>query len=54
MFVPFEKRENIDKNNILKIGTVTVYFLKQSDGRGIKEATKLLADAYEKRVTPAA
>ena len=50
MFVPFEKRENVDKENIIKMGKVTVYFLKESEGKGIMDATKLLAKAYENRV----
>ena len=53
-YVPFEKREDIDHEHIMKVGSVTVYFRKESDGRALKEATKLLASAYEKRVAPAA
>lgn len=53
-YVPFEKRDDIDHEHIIKVGRVTVYFRKASDGRALKEATKLLASAYEKRVTPAA
>lgn len=52
--VPFEKREDIDHEHIMKVGSVTVYFRKESDGRALREATRLLAAAYEKRVTPAA
>lgn len=52
MLALFELREDVDKDNVMKIGTVTVYFLKESDGRGIRQATQLLADAYEKRIKP--
>lgn len=50
MFVPFEKRENVDKDNIIKMGSVTVYFLKKSESKGIIDATNLLAKAYENRI----
>lgn len=53
-YVPFDKRDDVDKEHVMKVGSVTVYFRKESDGRGIREATRLLAAAYEKRVTPAA
>ena len=52
MFIPFEKRENVDKENIVKMGSVTVYFLKESDSKGVLKATNLLAKAYEKRIIP--
>ena len=52
--LPFDKRDDIDHEHIMKVGSVTVYFRKESDGRALREATRLLAAAYEKRVTPAA
>ena len=52
--VPFDKRDDIDHEHIMNVGSVTVYFHKESDGRAIKEATKLLAAAYENRVALAA
>ena len=53
-YVPFDKRDDVDQEHIMKVGSVTVYFRKESDGRALREATRLLAAAYEKRVTPAA
>ena len=43
--LPFDKRADIDHEHIMKVGSVTVYFHKESDGR---------AAAYENRVAPAA
>ena len=51
---PFSKREDVDHDHVIKIGSVTVYFLKESDGKSLSKATKLLIDAYEKRIKPAA
>lgn len=53
-FVPFEKRNDVDQDHVMKIGNVTVFFLKECEQSGIQKAAKRLADAYEKRVTPAA
>ena len=51
---PFQNRTDVDKDHILKIGSVTVCFLKESDGQSLKKATKLLIDAYENRMKTAA
>ncbi len=53
-FVPFEKRSDVDQEHVMKIGSVTVYFLKECEQSGIQKAAKRLADAYEKRIKPAA
>lgn len=54
MLSVFEKRNDVDHEHVMKIGSVTVYFLKESDGKSLNNATKLLIDAYEKRMKSAA
>lgn len=49
-FVPFIEREEVDKEHILKIGQVTVFFLKDSSENGMKLATESLFKEYENRV----
>lgn len=50
MSSPFKSRNDVDYKHIMKIGSVTVYFLKERDGESLNRATKLLIDAYEKRM----
>lgn len=51
IFVPFENRNDVDQEHIIKIGSVTVFFLKENCERsGIQKAAERLADAYEKRI----
>lgn len=50
-FVPFENRDDVDHEHVMKIGSITVFFLKEnSEKSGIQKAAKHLADAYEKRI----
>lgn len=49
-FVPFIEREEVDKEHILKIGQVTVFFLKDSSENGMKLAIESLFKEYENRV----
>ena len=49
-----KNREDVDHEHVIKVGSVTVYFLKESDGKSLNEATKLLVDAYEERMKSAA
>ena len=49
-FVPFIEREEVDKEHIMKIGQVTVFFLKESSENGMKLATESLYKEYENRI----
>ena len=49
-FVPFIEREEVDKEHIIKIGQVTVFFLKESGDDGMKLATESLFKVYENRI----
>ena len=48
-FVPFIEREEVDKEHIMRIGQVTVFFLKESSENGMKLATESLFKDYETR-----
>ncbi len=45
-------RENIDQEHTITLegGNVTVYFLKESTSKALKEVEELLLDAYENRM----
>ena len=47
-FVPFENRNDVDQEHVMKIGSVTVFFLRECEESGIQKAARRLADAYEK------
>lgn len=49
-FVPFIEREEVDKEHIMKIGQVIVFFLRDSSDNGMKLATESLFKVYENRV----
>ena len=49
-FVPFIEREEVDKEHIMKIGQVTVFFLRDSTDNGMKLATESLFKVYENRI----
>ena len=54
-YVPFDKREDVDQEHVLIIGNVKVFFFKKNrENSGIQNAAKRLAEAYEKRIKPAA
>ena len=50
IFVPFENRNDVDQEHVMKIGSVTVFFLRECEESGIQKAARRLADAYEKRI----
>ena len=49
-FVPFIEREEVDKEHIMKIGQVSVFFLRDSTEDGMKLATESLFKVYENRI----
>ena len=54
-YVPFDKRDDVDQEHVMKIGSVKVYFFRENrEQSGIQNAAKRLAEAYEKRIKPAA
>ncbi len=55
IYVPFDKRDDVDQEHVMRIGNVKVFFFKENcENSGIQNAAKRLSEAYEERINPAA
>ena len=47
---PIKDRDYVDKEHIIKLENVTIYFMKESNSNALEMVEQMLLSAYEERI----
>ena len=47
---PIKDRDYVDKEHVIKLENVTIYFMKESNSNALEMVEQMLLSAYEERI----